>query len=100
MPSPLLFVVCCTPVTSFTATTSAPTTAALDGSETSPLMFPLGDCASRVITATHTKTQTTRGKRMSALQRVTESQPLLPLIRGKIHGEHHETHLYILGRRG
>ena len=36
-----------TAVTSLTATTSAPTTAALDGSETRPFMFPLGDCASR-----------------------------------------------------
>src|SRR5579864_1599743 len=79
MPSLFVLVVCCTLVTSLTATISASATAALVGSEIRPLMFPLGDWPNEgmVITAIHTKTQTTRGKRMSALQRATECQPLI-----------------------
>src|ERR671922_1968864 len=75
MPSPLVLVVYCTPVTSFTATISARTTAALEGSETKPLMFPFGDCANRgtAFTTTQTKKQTIRGKRISALERATDS---------------------------
>src|SRR5208282_968823 len=76
MPSLLLFVVYCTLVTSFTATTSAPTTAALEGSETKPFMFPSGDCANRenVLSVMQTNNGTKRGKRIWALQRATDFQ--------------------------
>src|ERR1700733_11558041 len=76
MPSLLLLVVYCTLVTSLTATISAPTTAALEGSETRPLMFPLGDCANRenVFSVMQTRNGTKRGKRIWALQRATDFQ--------------------------
>src|ERR1700757_30824 len=76
MPSLFVLVVYCTPVTSFNATISAPTTAALEGSETRPLMFPLGDCANRenVLNAKQTTSGTKRGKRMWSLQRATDFQ--------------------------
>src|SRR6266540_3527871 len=69
MPSPLVFVVYWTPVTSFTATISASTMAALAGSDTDPLMIPLGDWASKgkVLSATHAKKQRIRGKRINRL---------------------------------
>src|ERR1700756_506064 len=77
MPSLLLFVVYWIPVTSFTATISAPTTAALEGSETRPFMFPLGDCANResVFSVRQTRNGTKRGKRMWSLQRTTDLEP-------------------------
>src|ERR1700688_1182123 len=76
MPSLFVLVVYCTLVASFTATTSAPTTAALEGSETWPFMFPLGDCANRenVFSVMQTRTGTKRGKRIWALQRATDFQ--------------------------
>src|ERR1700722_15164338 len=76
MPSLLLLVVYCTLVRSFTATTSAATTAAVDGSETRPFMFPLGDCANRenVFSVIQTRTGTKRGKCIWALQRATDFQ--------------------------
>src|SRR5208282_2893474 len=76
MPSLFVLVVYCTPVTSFTATTSAPTTTALEGSETRPFMFPLGDCANRenVFSVMQTRNGTKRGKRIWALQRATDFQ--------------------------
>src|ERR1700685_2580255 len=76
MPSVLVFVVYCPPVTSFTATISAPTTAALEGSETKPFMFPSGDCANKenVFSVMQMRNETKRGKRIWALQRATDFQ--------------------------
>jgi hypothetical protein len=73
---------------------AAPTTAALDGSEIRPLIFPLGDWASKgvAITAmTHTKRKATKWKPMSDLQRATEMSATLPLNSREIRGERHET---------
>src|ERR1700751_838732 len=74
MPSLFVLVVDCTPVTSFTATISAQTTAALEGSETRPFMFPLGDLANRgsVFSVRETNNGTKRGKRMWSLRRATD----------------------------
>src|ERR1700739_2846566 len=76
MPSLFVLVVYCTPVTSFTATISAPTTAALEGSETRPFRFPLGDCANRgsVFSVRQKTNGTKRGKRMWSLRRATDFQ--------------------------
>src|SRR5579872_2211620 len=76
MPSLFVLVVYCTLVKSLTARTSAPTTAALDGSETRPFIFPLGDCANseNVFSVRHMTTGTKRGKHIWALQRPTDFQ--------------------------
>src|ERR1700722_7424939 len=102
MPSVLVFVVYCTPVTSFTATISAPTTAALEGSETRPFMFPLGDCANRknVFNAKQTTNGTKRGKRMWALQQATDFQ-LTPSVNSQEDPRRTPRDFdLILGRRG
>src|SRR5581483_7969552 len=81
MPSLLVLVTYCTPVTSLTATISASTITPLEGSDTSPLMFPLGDCAQRgiVIATTQKARQTRRAKYIRALLRKNGISGTLPV---------------------
>src|SRR5581483_6318714 len=71
---PLVFVAYCTPVTSFTATTSASFITLLAGSDTRPLMFAFGDCANsgRRSVRTQMRERTSRGKHILALRRRAE----------------------------
>src|SRR6266403_929784 len=81
MPSLLVFVVYCTPVTSLTTTTSAAAMTPLDGSCTDPLIFPLGDCATtgRINAKPHAKTRTQpeRCILLSSKQRISGTHPLI-----------------------